>query len=154
MCTSSIRVVRSVLLNRPGRNGDTLAGYDDNQVLDVTFEDGAPDVHVYRSVSTEPLTGPLTGTFGPDGRPTDPALALDSDARALFLDGFRDQDASGEWTLFVADLSGGGVHRLESWALRLDVTVIPEPRIWVGATALAVWGAIRTVRGRERRDRG
>src|SRR5262245_46909416 len=50
--------VISVLVNRPGRRSDELAGFDDNQPLNVTFTDGGPDIHNYRSSISTPLSGP------------------------------------------------------------------------------------------------
>jgi subtilisin-like proprotein convertase family protein len=120
----------SVLLNRPGRTSTALAGYGDNQSLNVTFSStGSGDIHNYRIVlngnPSTPLGGPLTGTWLPDGRTTDPALVLDTDLPTALLDVFAGADASDDWVLYVADLSGGGEHRLVSWTLTLET--VPEP---------------------------
>jgi hypothetical protein len=135
--------VRSVLLNRPGRRVGVPTGYDDDVAMTVTFDDGSPDIHGYRVSPSTPLTGPLTGTFGPDARATDPSTVMDADARTLFLEGFEGMDPSGEWNLFVADLSGGGVHRLEGWAL--DIAVIPESGIWGVLGGWLLWVGGREV---------
>lgn len=135
--------VTSVLLNRPGRRIDELAGFDDNQPLNVTFADGAPDVHSYRVSVSTPLAGALTGTFSPDGRATDPGSVLATDARTLPLSGFLGLNGTGDWRLFVADLSGGGEHRLTSWRLDLQTTAVPEPAVWCAAAGLAGWALWR-----------
>jgi len=121
---------KAVLINRLGRTATSLAGYSDDQTLNVTFSStGASNIHNYRVVlngnATTALTGPLTGTWLPDGRDIDPALVLDTDASTAGLDVFADAAVSGDWTLFVADLSGGGEHRIISWSLTLET--VPEP---------------------------
>ncbi len=130
----------AVLLNRPGRSASAPAGYGDNQSLDVTFSDSAgDDIHGYRltlngSHST-PLIAPLTGTWLPDGRATDPASVLDTDARAATLGNFAGKAADGDWVLFVADMSGGGEHQVLSWSLTLQT--VPEPSaLLLGCAAL------------------
>lgn len=130
----------AVLLNRPGRTLEAPFGYADNQALDVRFSDTGPDVHVHRPLDGTPLSGPLTGTFTPDGRATDPALVLDTDARTLFLDAFTGLPADGEWTLFLADLSGGGRHRLVGWSLELELAEIPELPVFIPAAGLVATG--------------
>lgn len=120
----------AVLLNRPGRTSTAPAGYGDNQPLNVTFSDAATDdVHNYRFTlsgnNTTPLIAPLSGTWLPDGRTTDPANVLGSDAPTARLNGFTGKAADGNWTLFVADMSGGGQHVLSSWTITLNT--VPEP---------------------------
>lgn len=126
------------LLNRPGRQAGLPAGYGDAAGLSVTFRDGPlnPDSHHYRLAlhgsHTLPLAGPLTGEWSPDGRATDPAETLSGHDRPLQLGLFDGLAADGVWTLFVADLSGGGAHRLESWTLALEITPVPEPEAVFG----------------------
>lgn len=108
----------TVLLNRPGRSAGNDAGYDDAG-FDVTFSDAATnDVHVYQSVTN---TGGLAllGTWKPDGRGSDPASVLDTDARTNLLAQFIGQNAGGEWTLFLADLESGGTNQLVGWELEV-----------------------------------
>lgn len=119
-----------VLLNRAGRTSTAPAGYGDDQSLNVTFSSsGTSDIHNYRLVlngnAATALTGPLSGIWLPDGRDTDPNLVLDTDAPSSSLDVYADAPAAGDWTLFVADLSGGGSHSLVSWSLTLET--VPEP---------------------------
>lgn len=120
----------SVLLNRVGAQAQPL-GYSDAGFDHVTFSDSAAngDVHVYRLTlngdHSDPLGGPLTGEWQPDARSSDPDTVDISDARTEFLSSFQGLDPDGEWTLFLADLSGGGVSTLESWSL--SFTPVPEP---------------------------
>lgn len=111
----------AVLLNRPGRSASMTDGAGSSG-MSITISSGATeDVH-----TGLPLSGSsVTGTFQPDGRETDPALALDTDARTALLDSFNGIDGAGVWTLFVADQAAGGTSTLESWTLNL--TVVPEP---------------------------
>jgi subtilisin-like proprotein convertase family protein len=142
----------AVLLNRPGRTDADPFGYGDSQAMNLTFADGAPngDVHGYRG--TAPMTfsgsfaGPLLGAWAPDGRAVDPLVVFDSTPRTALLSGFAGHDLGGDWTLFVADLSGGGQHRLDGWALEFDVgsAAVPEPAttavvVTLGLLAFAGW---------------
>ena len=112
----------SVLLNRAGRRADDAVGYGDPS-LEVTFDDSAAvgDIHVYRFTlsgsHTTPLGGGLTGVWAPDGRATDPAVVLDTDARTELLASFNGLNPNGEWTLFLADLDAGHQTTLVSWGL-------------------------------------
>jgi subtilisin-like proprotein convertase family protein len=113
----------SVLLNRVGKRAGDPLGYSDDGV-DIKLDDqAASDVHVYRlAISgnhTTPLVGPLTGSWKPDGRLVDPDLVLDTDPRTELLSSFNGENPTGDWTLFVADLSAGDVSTLVSWGLEL-----------------------------------
>lgn len=142
----------AVLLNRPGRTAVNPFGYGDSQSVNLTFADGAlnGDIHGYRAVaplhSSGSLVGPLVGAWAPDGRAADPAVVLDTTPRTALLDGFAGHSLDGNWTLFVADLSGGGQHRLDRWALEFEIqaSVVPEPAttaaaVTVGLLAFAGW---------------
>ena len=114
----------SVLLNRVGRTGLDPVGYGEAG-LQVTFDDeatGPADIHQYQEVAGFSLTG---GTaWRPDARDVGPATVVDTDTRSSFLDSFLGSDPNGDWTLFLADLSGGEVSQVTSWGL---VIAVPEP---------------------------
>jgi len=130
----------AVLLNRPGKSGLNLYGYGDNG-LNVTFDDsgGSPDVHTYQLTLGGAPAGPLTGTWAPDGRSTDPNVVTEAAARAALLNSFLGLTASGTWTLFLADLEMGGEARLDAWSLDITTVPIPEPSGWwlIGGFGLA-----------------
>lgn len=137
----------AVLLNRPGRDDLNFAGYPDSQNALVTFDDTAPngDIHTYRLAlfgdETVSLSEPLGGRWQPDGRDTDPGLALTSDPRNAMLDVFNGQDAAGTWRLFVADLSSGGQYQLDQWSLEITgAAAVPEPAHAALAAALLLAG--------------
>ncbi len=116
------RGVISVLLNRPGRTAANPAG-SASSGMQLRLADSAPaDIH-----STIPgmFATLATGTYQPDARAADPDLVTDTSPRSLYLSGFHGQDANGDWTLFIADLSAGDVTTLTDWSL--SVTVVPEP---------------------------
>lgn len=118
----------SILLNRPGRSLGNDLGYADNG-LDVVLDDEAPgDIHTYQ-LTWGGGSGPVTGGWQPDGRLIDPAVVLDTHVleRTASLGVFDGLDPDGEWTLFVADLHGGGRLILDSWALSVTVRPVPEP---------------------------
>lgn len=144
----------SVLLNRPGKQPGRPFGYSDDVAVQVTLADDADaDIHHYRLTLTGsellPLTSALTGRWQPDGRPVDPLLVTTSDLRDATLASFNGADQAGNWTLFVADVSGGGEYQLDSWSLA--VTVIPEPGSILGALALGALGWVMLQRRGERR---
>lgn len=136
----------AVLLNRVGRTAENPTGYDDSQNAALTFTDSAinGDIHQYRLTlagnSAAPLAGPLTGVWSPDGRNRDPGLVLDTDARSALLGGLALGDAGGSWRLFLADLSGGGQHQLDSWAIRFELASVPEPAGLGGFIAASLLG--------------
>lgn len=143
----------SVLLNRVGRRAGSVLGYGDNG-FDVVFDDAAVlgDVHAYRltlngdhATKLQPTSGPLTGTWAPDGRTSQPAEALLVDPRSALLGGFQGMNANGDWTLFVADWESGGLVKLDRWALTITLVPIPEPvaTSLVAAAALAVGAGVR-----------
>lgn len=141
----------SVLLNRPGRTAANPDGYADNGLLDVTFDDAATaDIHLYQQTWAE-SPGPLGGVWQPDARLADPAFVADGSPRTAFLDAFNGGSADGDWTLFLADLSGGGQLRLEHWRLEIITAVIPEPAAFAGATVLGLIGlaGARIIRRRQ-----
>lgn len=133
----------SVLMNRVGRSGSLPFGYADRGAVDVVFSDAASlgDIHRFHDALAVPesaaLDSTLTGTWQPDGRATDPATVLTSSARTASLATFAGHAVAGDWNLFLADLSGGGQHRLEQWSLTFDVDVSPVPEP-AHATGLAV----------------
>ena len=121
----------AILLNRPGKTASAPYGYGDGG-LNVTFSDSAGngDIHIYRAtllgnVNT-PLGGPLTGTWAPDGRLTSPLSVTATDNRTAALASFANQNPAGDWTLFVADASGGFTNAVVSWGLQINGQ-IPEP---------------------------
>ena len=90
--------------------------------MSITIADSAAmDIHTAIPMSG----GTVTGTYQPDGRNTDPLVVLDTDSRPAMLSSFTGLDASGSWTLFVADQSAGDQSTLESWSL--TITGVPEP---------------------------
>jgi subtilisin-like proprotein convertase family protein len=112
----------SVLLNRPGVTTTDGFGYSDSG-FNITFDDlAAQDIHNYGGNGGLPLTG----TWQVDGRNWDPATVLDTTARTAFLSSFANLDPNGPWTLFIADMSGGGgLTTLNTWGL--TITTVPEP---------------------------
>ncbi len=139
----------SVLLNRVGRTATDGIGYGDAG-LDVTFADSASDIHNYRlslaANDSVPSGWPLTGTWGPDGRTISPEAVTDADPRNALLSSFEGLDPNGQWTLFVADLSGGDVHQLNSWGLEVNAPIhsVPEPenRGAAGLVFVGIFGLI------------
>lgn len=137
----------AVLLNRVGRTMDNSSGYGDPG-FDVTLDDQAPngDIHSYRSTlfgnDSVPLGGPLTdsiyGPWAPDARRDDPSVVtLENTARRdAALSRFNGSVIGGDWTLFVADINGGGEVTLDHWSL--EIIAVPEPAGWFPAALVAL----------------
>ncbi len=132
----------AILLNRVGKDTNnrrlpSYFGYPEPGFL-VTISDlAATDIHIYGTVPFETnALGQLLGTWQPDARNVNPALVVTSDPRTAFLESFFGLDPNGEWTLFLADYSGGEESILESWSL--NIMTVPEP----GASALAAVAAV------------
>lgn len=116
----------TVLLNRPGKTASNDFGYGDSG-LDITFQTGAAngDIHLYQNVTTPSAGSPLTGTWQPDGRTNDPLNVVDSSARATSLTNFNGLNATGEWTLYLADVESGGTNMLTEWTLEITGAASP-----------------------------
>lgn len=135
----------AVLLNRPGRQPGSPFGYGDSGNLTITFDDTAAtaDIHAYRVPVTGSHDTPLAGGLSSlpdlwqsDGRLSDPLAVSLSDPRPARLNEFVDSNPNGAWTLFVADVSGGGAVALRQWSV--DLVAVPEPEATALATALAL----------------
>jgi hypothetical protein len=48
---------------------------------------------------------------------------------------------NGTWSLFMADLNGGGVTTVQSWGLQMDIVVVPEVETWIAAALAGAFGA-------------
>jgi hypothetical protein len=120
----------AVLLNRSGVTTGNAFGYSDTG-FNVTFDDSASynDIHFYQNFGyTLNGGGQLTGIWSSDGRAIDPLSAPATFATtqpSSSLDSFDGTDPNGTWSLFLADLSGGGQSTLANW--RLDIEAVPEP---------------------------
>jgi len=113
----------SVLLNRVGLGepGVGAYGYGDAGMT-VTLAATGTSIHQYGGGST--FSAAPTGTWAADGGT---------------LGSFTTQ--SGTWTLFVADLSAGGVTTVNSWGLQMDIVAVPEVETWIAAALAGAFGA-------------
>lgn len=118
----------AVLLNRVGVSGSSAFGYSDTG-LNITFSDSAPNgnIHTYQTVGG--YAGLLSGgTWAPDGRNIDPLSAgsvFTGAATTSDFSLFNAADPNGYWTLFIADLSGGGTAIFNT--ATLNIITVPEP---------------------------
>jgi subtilisin-like proprotein convertase family protein len=72
---------------------------------------------------------------------------LDSSPRTLSFSGFTGQVASGDWTLFIADVAGGETATFDSWSLSLttepaSTSAVPEATTSLGLLALGAGGLL------------
>lgn len=146
----------AVLLNRVGRDGSNPFGYG-NAGINVTFDDSAStDIHFYGG------TGIPSGSYQPDARNVSPLSSgatlagFDRANSGAWLNSFTNQSANGSWTLFIADVVGGGSGpTVTSWGLTLDLVPVPEASQWAMCGAMAVFGAgyFWRVRGQVKREK-
>jgi subtilisin-like proprotein convertase family protein len=120
----------AVLLNRAGLTAGNPFGYGDAG-FNITLSDGSANIHNYQSGGYTISGGQLIGTWAPDGRNINPQSSgtiFDPTSPTATLGLFNGTNPNGQWTLFVADLAGGGGSPvLVSWGLTIAV---PEPQTW------------------------
>src|SRR6185436_8524998 len=117
----------AILLNRPGRTAGNSFGYG-NSGLNIILDDSAAngDIHTYQLVGSYSTLIANGSAWSPDGRNINPLQTLDTDGRTSTLSQFNGLSPNGDWTLFVADASGGGTQaNIVSWGL--NITAVPEP---------------------------
>lgn len=137
-----------VLLNRVGLTDSDPFGYLDTG-FNITLDNSGANVHGYQSggYSTNG-SGQLTGTWNVDGRnisPLSSGAAFDAASTSANLTLLNNIIPNGTWTLFLADLSGGGQSTLVSWGL--TIVTVPEPQTW----AMMIGGAATLMYFRRRR---
>jgi len=119
-----------VLLDRVGVPDAGASGYGAG-TLDITLADDGfngggnfANIHLYGG-------GNSTATWNPDNS----AITSGSGSLGSFT------TANGTWTLFLADLSGGGVTTVQDWGLQMDIVAVPEVEVWIAAALAGAFGA-------------
>lgn len=113
-----------------------LSGWIDGVTLSLNISGGFNgDLYAYLS----------SGTGGFSVRNVNPQLALDTDARTALFSSFNSIAPNTHWTLFVADMAGGGESTVESWSITIQT--IPEP----SAVSLAILSAAAVLYRRRNR---
>ena len=117
----------SVLLDRVGTgvSGVSAFGYGDAG-MNVNLAATGTSIHQYGGNST--FSSTPTGSWLTDN--TSGSLAS-----------FLSTSPNGTWSLFIADLSGGGVTTVQSWGLQMDIVAVPEVETWVAAALAGLFGA-------------
>ena len=117
----------SVLLDRVGVgvSGVSSFGYGDAG-MNVNLAATGTSLHQYGGNST--FSSTPTGSWMTDN--TSGSLAS-----------FLSTSPNGTWSLFIADLSGGGVTTVQSWGLQMDIVAVPEVETWVAAALAGAFGA-------------
>jgi hypothetical protein len=123
-----------ILLNRIGVTSDNPFGNTGaGMYLTLLADPAYPHDNIHDAAS-----GYITGTYNPDNE-------------AHSLAAFNGMSPNGDWTLFFADLSGGGQSTLLGWGL--DIFIVPEPvnaALAVGAGVLLCVTLARTRKVRHR----
>jgi|CZKV01.1.fsa_nt_gi subtilisin-like proprotein convertase family protein len=125
------------LLNRigvgtSGGNGGTASGNSDAGFTIILGSSGT-DVHTAANGALA-----ANGSYLADGRNIDPSsspVSFDAAGTQNLNGSYGGMDPNGTWTLFFADVSGGGgTSTVNGWSL--DITAVPEPV----NVALAIFG--------------
>lgn len=130
----------AILLNRVGVTAGNVFGYGDSG-MNITLDgQGTSNIHDYQSTLGWSLNGTL---WAADGRAVDPqsaGMVFDSATTTANLGVFQNTDPNGQWTLFIADVSGGGGTPLLD-SIILNIMTVPEPQTWtlVGLGALVLF---------------
>jgi subtilisin-like proprotein convertase family protein len=117
----------TVLLDHVGTgvSGVSSYGYGDAG-MNVTLTASGTSIHSYGGNSTFSST---------------PAGAWMTDNTTGSLASFLSTNPNGTWSIFIADLSGGGVSTVQSWGLQMDIVAVPEVETWVAAALAGAFGA-------------
>jgi subtilisin-like proprotein convertase family protein len=139
-----------VLFNRVGISSGNSFGYG-NTGFNVTLDSAAVNnIHTYQSGSYSLNGGgQLTGTWAPDSRTIDPLAApsaFDAAPTGSTLANLDGASPNGDWTLFIADLSGGGQSTLVSWGLTIVTVPEPQTNTLLGGGLAAFWMLARKLR--------
>ena len=140
----------AVLLNRVGRTTADGPGFG-TAGMNVTLNDAAVLGNIH-SVSA-PVAG---GIYQPDGRnidPRSPGGTLAGTTPTALLSSFNRQNANGNWTLFIADVSGGDVSKVTSWSLDIAAVAEPGSALEGGVAVLFLGGVIGLYRLKGARPR-
>ena len=114
----------SVLLDRVGHPASSV-GYG-NTGFNVTLSLSGNPIESYQSFSPQ---------FNGNGQ------LLGDWAAHSGLNTFLGENPNGSWSLFIADLSGGGVTTVQSWGLQMDIVAVPEVETWIAAALAGAFGA-------------
>jgi len=117
----------TVLLDHVGTgvSGVSSYGYGDAG-MNVTLAASGTSIHQYGGNSTFSAT---------------PAGSWMTDNTSGSLGSFLSTNPNGTWSLFIADVSGGGVSTVQSWGLQMDIVAVPEVETWVAAALAGAFGA-------------
>lgn len=146
----------AVLLNRVGVGGSDPFGYGDGG-FNVQFTTTATNnIHFYQTLSYNLNDGgQLTGTWAADGRNISPDTqvsspsAFDTAPTTNSINLFLGDSPDGNWTFFVADMSGTFQSTWISW--QLDLVTVPEPS---ALQLLALFGGLAAAGAWWRRKQG
>jgi hypothetical protein len=120
----------AVLLDRVGMPSPAF-GYGAGSMNVLLADDGFNGGGSFASIHGGGANA--SGTWNPDG----------SGITSLpgSLGSFLSTSPNGTWSLFVADLSGGGLTTVQSWGLQMDIVAVPEVETWVAAALAGAFGA-------------
>lgn len=139
-----------VLLNRVGLSSSSPISYDDAGMNITLSAAGLYNIHNYQDYAGYSTLINNGSVWAPDRRDIDPqsvASSFDAAPNGNNFDALNGSDPNGAWTLFIADVSGGGTSTLVSWGL--TVVTVPEPQTWaLLGGGLAAFGWLRLRRQR------
>jgi len=123
-----------VLLDRVGTPGAAF-GYGAGNMSVTNADNGFNGLVITANIHGGGANA--SGLFNPDNDNAGTATTGASGSLGSFLG----TSQNGTWSLFVADLSGGGVTTIQSWGLQMDIVAVPEVETWVAAALAGAFGA-------------
>lgn len=136
----------AVLLDRVGTPGQTF-GYGTSDLNVTLVDNGTAFGATLGNIHNFGGAGAASGQWNSDNSATTSGSGS--------LGSFLSTSPNGMWSLFIADLSGGGVTTVQSWGLQLDIVAVPEVESWVAAALAGAFGAFwvnRQIWGRRASD--
>jgi hypothetical protein len=131
-----------------GWNGDLYAYLVHSSGFSVLLDRvGAPDVGPFgygdagMNVNLAATGSSIHGYGGGNVFSSTPTGTWMTDNTSGSLGSFLSTSPNGTWSLFIADLSGGGVTTVQSWGLQMDIVAVPEVETWIAAALAGAFGA-------------
>ena len=130
-----------------GWNGDLYAYLVHSSGFSVLLDRVGPGAYGYGdagmnvTLASTNSYGTVQGNIGTYGGSFVPSGVWNPDNTSGSLESFLSTSQNGTWSLFIADLSGGGVTTVSSWGLQMDIVAVPEVETWVAAALAGAFGA-------------
>ena len=143
-------ILQSVAVNlnlSGGWNGDLYAYLVHSSGFSVLLDRVGPGAYGYGDAGMNVTLadvgtyGTVQGNIGTYGGGFVPTGVWNPDNTSGSLASFLSTAPNGTWSLFIADMSAGGVTTVQNWGLQMDIVAVPEVESWVAAALAGMFGA-------------